>query len=223
MRVCLKGGIGVVLSDFPAGNQIAGVKSPQADFPFRGCWKKSDDLSNPGCVERYQHETDDWLKRIRESRTSEQIVLSQQTGLKVDANPFEKISIDRSIISIFFFSSFSFLFFFLQNFNQECQKIFFFFLIARQIPYDPFHSEGGLDKVLLSSFFDEITPIALNILNDVVQALEKPKKWTIHPFKNGFKGNMMEARRLVSFLPVVLRHFLRDGWILILLFYFILV
>ncbi|UZO03748.1 uncharacterized protein OCT59_024151 [Rhizophagus irregularis] len=147
--VWVTGGLGVIISDLPEGNEQSGIKNHNAHYGCRNCMIHHNnlhditfDIVKYAC---YHHITTSHFEDISNAKTqAEREILSTQYGIREKPSSFDSISRDRHI----------------------------------QCPHDAFHCIGGLAKEMLQSTFGILNSIGENEFLNVWRNFEYPSVWS---------------------------------------------
>ncbi|UZN99587.1 uncharacterized protein OCT59_000854 [Rhizophagus irregularis] len=147
--VWVTGGLGVITSDLPEGNEQSGIKNHNAHYGCRNCMIHHNnlhditfDIVKYAC---YHHITTSHFEDISNAKTqAEREILSTQYGIREKPSSFDSISRDRHI----------------------------------QCPHDAFHCIGGLAKEMLQSTFGILNSIGENKFLNVWRNFEYPSVWS---------------------------------------------
>ncbi|GBC28437.2 hypothetical protein GLOIN_2v1480079 [Rhizophagus irregularis DAOM 181602=DAOM 197198] len=171
--VWVTGGLGVITSDLPEGNEQSGIKNHNAHYGCRNCMIHHNnlhditfDIVKYAC---YHHITTSHFEDISNAKTqAEREILSTQYGIREKPSSFDSISRDRHI----------------------------------QCPHDAFHCIGGLAKEMLQSTFGILNSIGENKFLNVWRNFEYPSVCMIMPFliNRSLISTSMLNRTIVEFL-----------------------
>ncbi|GBC46181.2 hypothetical protein GLOIN_2v1792200 [Rhizophagus irregularis DAOM 181602=DAOM 197198] len=147
--VWVTGGLGVITSDLPEGNEQSGIKNHNAHYGCRNCMIHHNNLHNITFdivkYARYHHITTSHFEDISNAKTqAEREILSTQYGIREKPSSFDSISRDKHI----------------------------------QCPHDAFHCIGGLAKEMLQSTFGILNSIGENEFLNVWRNFEYPSVWS---------------------------------------------
>ncbi|PKK70661.1 hypothetical protein RhiirC2_866056 [Rhizophagus irregularis] len=147
--VWVTGGLGVITSDLPEGNEQSGIKNHNAHYGCRNCMIHHNNLHDITFdivkYARYHHITTSHFEDISNAKTqAEREILSTQYGIREKPSSFDSISRDRHI----------------------------------QCPHDAFHCIGGLAKEMLQSTFGILNSIGENEFLNVWRNFEYPSVWS---------------------------------------------
>ncbi|CAB5360472.1 unnamed protein product [Rhizophagus irregularis] len=147
--VWVTGGLGVITSDLPEGNEQSGIKNHNAHYGCRNCMIHHNNLHDITFdivkYARYHHITTSYFEDISNAKTQAECeILSTQYGIREKPSSFDSISRDRHI----------------------------------QCPHDAFHCIGGLAKEMLQSTFGILNSIGENEFLNVWRNFEYPSVWS---------------------------------------------
>jgi hypothetical protein len=175
-------GLGVVTSDLPQGNDMAGVKRHNANRGCRTCsvshellTKFDQDIPN---ISRYHHITSEQFEEIsRENISSAKTKLCTEYGLRLNPSVLDKLKRDRH----------------LQN------------------PQDVYHATAGKIGRLLELTCDLFSREGENDFIKTWKSFEKPKKWSRlpNPISHHDSFMMSDYLRLAMIMPYILQRFLK--------------
>jgi len=175
-------GLGVVTSDLPQGNDMAGVKRHNANKGCRTCSVSYESLTNCGQdvpkISRYHHITDEQFKEIlQENVFSAKIRISAKYGLRLQPSILDKLKRERH----------------LQN------------------PQDIYHATAGKIGRLLGLTCKLFSREGENDFIKTWKDFEKPKKWSRlpNPISHHASFMMSDYLRLAMIMPYILHRFLK--------------
>ncbi|CAB4437475.1 unnamed protein product [Rhizophagus irregularis] len=124
------GGLGVITSDLPEGNEQAGVKNHNANYGCRNCMIHHNDLHDIffdiAKHGRYHHKTTLQIADVKNAQTqTERDFLATEYGIRENPSIFDKVMRDRHL----------------------------------QCPHDPFHCMGGMAREMLQATFEILTAV----------------------------------------------------------------
>jgi|GEM_PF-3337476 len=148
-RVWITGGLGVITSDLPEGNEQAGIKNHNAHHGCRNCMIHHNNLHDITFdivkYGRYHHMTTLQFAAIRNAQTqTERDNLATKYGIREKPSIFDNITRDRHI----------------------------------QCPHDAFHCMGGLAKEMLQATFEILSSAGEDEFLKTWRNFEFPSVWS---------------------------------------------
>ena len=148
-HIWVTGGLGVITSDLPEGNEQAGIKNHNANHGCRNCMIHHNnlhditfDITRHG---RYHHRTTMQFTDISNAQTqTERDLLITKYGIREKPSVFDKITRDRHL----------------------------------QCPHDAFHCMGGLAKEMLQSTFEILSSTGEDEFLKIWRNFEFPSVWS---------------------------------------------
>lgn len=175
-------GLGVVTSDLPQGNDMAGVKRHNANKGCRTCLVSREFLTkfdqDIPSISRYHHITNEQFKEIlQENVSSAKAQLCTKYGLRLKPSILDKLKRDRH----------------LQN------------------PQDVYHATAGKIGRLLGLTCELFSREGENDFIKTWKDFEKPKKWSRLPNPISHRDSFMmsDYLRLAMIMPYILQRFLK--------------
>ncbi|PKB91791.1 hypothetical protein RhiirA5_447547, partial [Rhizophagus irregularis] len=143
------GGLGVITSDLPEGNEQAGVKNHNANYGCRNCMIHHNDLHDIffdiAKHGRYHHKTTLQIADIKNAQTqTERDFLATEYGIRENPSIFDKVMRDRHL----------------------------------QCPHDPFHCMGGMAREMLQATFEILTAVGEEEFLKTWRNFEFPLIWS---------------------------------------------
>uniref|UniRef100_U9UC83 Uncharacterized protein n=1 Tax=Rhizophagus irregularis (strain DAOM 181602 / DAOM 197198 / MUCL 43194) TaxID=747089 RepID=U9UC83_RHIID len=148
-RVWVTGGLGVITSDLPEGNEQSGIKNHNAHYGCRNCMIHHNNLHDItfdiAKYGRYHHKTTLQFAEVRNTQTqTERDFLTMEYGIQENPSVFDNVMRDRHF----------------------------------QCPHDAFHCIGGIVKEMLQATFEILNSIGENEFLNVWRNFEYPSVWS---------------------------------------------
>ncbi|POG69329.1 hypothetical protein GLOIN_2v1480079 [Rhizophagus irregularis DAOM 181602=DAOM 197198] len=148
-RVWVTGGLGVITSDLPEGNEQAGVKNHNAYYGCRNCMIHHNNLHDISFdiakYGRYHHKTTLQFAEVRNTQTqTERDFLTMEYGIQENPSVFDNVMRDRHF----------------------------------QCPHDAFHCIGGIVKEMLQATFEILTAVGEEEFLKTWRNFEFPSTWS---------------------------------------------
>ena len=177
-------GLDCITSDFPQGNDVAGIKRHNANQSCRVCNAAIEDLTNQSydyfTNARFLQETRRLVATLEQETTrTAQAQLATRYGLSMSPGPFNKLSWNPHV----------------------------------QTPHDAYHSMTDKARRLLDVTFSVFSASGNAEWNKEWRHIEKPTQWSRMPnpltHRQSFTFN--DVLKLSMLMPIILRRFLKPS------------